>query len=186
MHRCARRLRAGDEPFPAATLLCLCSSVAQKCCSWLCIASLPPSLEAAKPYRAGTLGRRMSLVQEQQMSRNSERREQSRVMSEQVTRPNFHHMLPLTLVVRHTYSRWLLHPLPGWSALPKDPILYGECNQISCSKGMRTCPGISGERYPRVLETGDGTTGSGVLNSDGRVGNLGKVSRPALLEKQQQ
>ncbi len=36
-----------------------------------------------------------------------------------------------------------------------------------------------------MLETGDGTTGSGVLNSDMRVGNLGKVSRPTLLEKQQ-
>lgn len=159
-------------------LPCLCgNSIVQNCCSWLCIASLPPSLEAAKPYRAGTLGRRMSLVQEQQVSRNSERREQSSVTSEQVTRPNFHHVLPL---------RWLLHLPFGWSALHKDPILYGECNQIPCLKGMRTCPGISGDRYPRMLETGDGTIGGGVLNSDGRAGNLGKISRPAHREKQQQ
>ena len=37
-----------------------------------------------------------------------------------------------------------------------------------------------------MLETGDGTTGSGVPNSDVRAGNLGKVSHPTLLEKQQQ
>jgi len=111
------------------------------------------------------------------VSRNSERREQSSVTSEQVTRPNFHHVLPL---------RWLLHLPFGWSALHKDPILYGECNQIPCLKGMRTCPGISGDRYPRMLETGDGTIGGGVLNSDGRAGNLGKISRPAHREKQQQ
>jgi len=36
-------------------------------CGYMDIASLPPSLEAAKPYRAGTLGRRMTLVQEQQV-----------------------------------------------------------------------------------------------------------------------
>ena len=132
-------------------------------------------LEAAKSYRAGMLGRRMSL--------NKERLEQSSVMSEQMTRLNFHHMLPLTLIVRHMYSRWVLHPPSGKSALHKDPILYGECNQIPCSKGMRTCPGISGDRYPIMLETGDGTTGNGVLNSDGRAGNLSKVSRLTLLEK---
>src|SRR6266700_162846 len=151
-------------------------------CGYMDIASLPPSLEAAKPYRAGTLGRRTSLVQEQQVSRNSERLEQSSVMSEQMTRLTFHHMLPLTIVARHMYSRWLLHPPSGWSALPKDPILYVECNQVPCSKGMRMCPGVSGDRYPRVLETGDGKPCNGVLNSDGRAGNLGKVSRPTLFE----
>src|SRR5260221_8561558 len=103
-----------------------------------------------------------------------------------MTRLNLHHVLPLTLIVRHLYSRWLLHPPFGWSALHKDPILYGECNQIPCLKGMRTCPGISGDRYPKMLETGDGTIGGGVLNSDGRAGNLGKISRPAHCEKQQQ
>jgi len=37
-----------------------------------------------------------------------------------------------------------------------------------------------------MLETGDGTIGGGVLNSDGRAGNLGKISRPAHRKKQQQ
>jgi len=62
-------------------------------------------LEAAKSYRAGTLGRRISLVQEHRVSLNKERREQSSVMSEQMTRLNLHHVLPLTLRVRHMYSR---------------------------------------------------------------------------------
>jgi len=37
-----------------------------------------------------------------------------------------------------------------------------------------------------MLEAGDATTGNAVLNSDGRIGKLGKVSHPTHREKQQQ